>query len=62
MPRAPDRADDTMTSYSSKGPTAIDHIAKPDMVPRPECRGFFASFGGDSGEAESLESPGSYHV
>ena len=28
----PDRADDTMTSYSSKGPTAIDHIANPDIV------------------------------
>ena len=28
----PDRADDVMTTYSSKGPTAIDHIAKPDLV------------------------------
>ena len=28
----PDRADDIMTSYSSKGPTMIDHIAKPDLV------------------------------
>ncbi len=28
----PDRADDVMTSYSSKGPTAIDHIVKPDLV------------------------------
>ena len=28
----PDRADDVMTSYSSKGPTAIDHIAKPDLM------------------------------
>ncbi len=26
------RADDKITSYSSKGPTAIDHIAKPDLV------------------------------
>jgi serine protease AprX len=28
----PDRGDDVMTTYSSKGPTAIDHIAKPDLV------------------------------
>jgi serine protease AprX len=28
----PDRGDDVITSYSSKGPTAIDHIAKPDLV------------------------------
>ena len=28
----PDRADDVMTTYSSKGPTAIDHIAKPDLM------------------------------
>ena len=28
----PDRGDDTMTSYSSKGPTAIDHIVKPDIM------------------------------
>src|SRR5262249_15933010 len=28
----PDRGDDVMASYSSKGPTAIDHIAKPDLV------------------------------
>jgi serine protease AprX len=28
----PDRADDVMTTYSSKGPTAIDHIAKPDIM------------------------------
>ena len=27
-----DRADDVMTTYSSKGPTAIDHIVKPDLV------------------------------
>src|SRR5437870_7940161 len=26
------RADDTVTSYSSKGPTLIDHIVKPDLV------------------------------
>jgi serine protease AprX len=30
----PDRFDDTMTSYSSKGPTAIDHIVKPDLFRR----------------------------
>src|SRR5271157_4162761 len=28
----PDRGDDVMTSYSSKGPTTIDHIVKPDLV------------------------------
>ncbi len=28
----PDRADDIVTSYSSKGPTVIDHIVKPDLV------------------------------
>src|SRR5271157_3481062 len=28
----PSRADDVMTSFSSKGPTAIDHIVKPDLV------------------------------
>src|ERR1019366_5017046 len=26
------RANDIMTTYSSKGPTAIDHIVKPDLV------------------------------
>ncbi len=26
------RSDDVMTSYSSKGPTVIDHIVKPDIV------------------------------
>src|SRR5207237_3627669 len=25
-------ADDNVTSYSSKGPTAVDHIVKPDLV------------------------------
>jgi serine protease AprX len=28
----PDRSDDTIASYSSKGPTLIDHISKPDVV------------------------------
>ena len=27
-----DRTDDVMATYSSKGPTAIDHIVKPDLV------------------------------
>src|ERR1017187_8095865 len=27
-----DRTDDVMTTYSAKGPTAIDHIVKPDLV------------------------------
>src|SRR6185437_481222 len=26
------RSDDLMTTYSSKGPSLIDHIAKPDLV------------------------------
>jgi serine protease AprX len=28
----PNRSDDLVASYSSKGPTAIDHIVKPDIV------------------------------
>jgi serine protease AprX len=28
----PSRADDLMTSYSSKGPTLLDHVVKPDVV------------------------------
>jgi serine protease AprX len=28
----PSRADDEITTYSSKGPTLIDHIVKPDLV------------------------------
>ena len=28
----PTRVDDQIASYSSKGPTAIDHIVKPDLV------------------------------
>jgi len=28
----PGRGDDTIASYSSKGPTAVDHIVKPDIV------------------------------
>lgn len=28
----PDRTDDLIATYSSKGPTVIDHIAKPDLV------------------------------
>src|SRR5271157_701413 len=28
----PDRSDDTMTTYSAKGPTAFDYIVKPDLV------------------------------
>lgn len=28
----PSRADDEITTYSSRGPTAIDHIVKPDLV------------------------------
>ncbi len=29
---SPQRSDDQVASYSSKGPTAIDHIIKPDLV------------------------------
>ena len=28
----PNRLDDTVASYSSKGPTLLDHVAKPDLV------------------------------
>ncbi len=28
----PQRSDDRIASYSSKGPTAVDHIVKPDLV------------------------------
>ncbi len=30
--RTADRSDDTIASYSSKGPTAVDHVVKPDLV------------------------------
>jgi len=30
--RTPQRADDLIASYSSKGPTQVDHIVKPDLV------------------------------
>jgi hypothetical protein len=30
--KTPYRSDDTLASYSSKGPTAIDHLLKPDLV------------------------------
>jgi serine protease AprX len=32
MMGTPDRADDLIATYSSKGPTLLDHIAKPDLV------------------------------
>src|SRR4051794_34374217 len=28
----PDRSDDLIASYSSKGPSAVDHVVKPDLV------------------------------
>src|SRR4029077_191355 len=28
----PSRNDDAITSYSSKGPTLLDHVAKPELV------------------------------
>jgi len=33
----PARTDDLIASYSSKGPTAIDHIVKPDLVAPGNC-------------------------
>ncbi len=32
MHNTPTRTDDTVASYSSKGPTAIDHVVKPDLM------------------------------
>jgi serine protease AprX len=32
MHNTPFRFDDTVASYSSKGPTAIDHVVKPDLI------------------------------
>lgn len=43
----PSRLDDTVASFSSKGPTLIDHIAKPDLV-------------APGNRIISLQSPGSY--
>jgi len=28
----PDRSDDLIATYSSKGPTMLDHVVKPDLV------------------------------
>lgn len=41
------RVDDTVTSFSSKGPSVIDHVVKPDLV-------------APGNRIASLESPGSY--
>jgi serine protease AprX len=30
--KTPDTADDTVATYSSRGPTLIDHVAKPDLL------------------------------
>jgi hypothetical protein len=30
----PNRADDQIASYSSKGPSLLDHVVKPDLVAR----------------------------
>jgi serine protease AprX len=43
----PTRADDSIASYSSKGPTLLDHVIKPDLV-------------APGNRIISLESPGSY--
>jgi len=43
----PTRVDDTIASYSSKGPTLLDHVVKPDLV-------------APGNRIVSLESPGSY--
>jgi serine protease AprX len=32
MHNTPYRSDDTVASYSSKGPSAIDHVVKPDLI------------------------------
>lgn len=32
MHNSPSRTNDTIASYSSKGPTAIDHVVKPDLI------------------------------
>src|SRR5208337_2465975 len=32
MHNTPVRFDDTVASYSSKGPSAIDHVVKPDLI------------------------------
>ncbi|HKF22584.1 MAG TPA: S8 family peptidase [Candidatus Angelobacter sp.] len=43
----PDRSDDTIATFSSKGPTARDHVVKPDLV-------------APGNRIVSLESPGSF--
>ncbi|HKD45521.1 MAG TPA: S8 family peptidase, partial [Candidatus Angelobacter sp.] len=43
----PTRLDDTIASYSSKGPTLIDHVVKPDLV-------------APGNRIVSLQAPGSY--
>src|SRR5262249_19493992 len=43
----PTRIDDTIASYSSKGPTLIDHVVKPDLV-------------APGNRIISLQAPGSY--
>src|SRR5215472_5994990 len=43
----PTRVDDTIASYSSRGPTVLDHVIKPDLV-------------APGNRIVSLESPGSY--
>lgn len=45
----PGRLDDNIASYSSKGPTLIDHVVKPDLV-------------APGNRAISLQAPGSYLV
>ena len=43
------RVDDGIASYSSKGPTAIDHIVKPDLVAPGNAAGFIAGCGQHTG-------------
>jgi serine protease AprX len=43
----PTRLDDTIASYSSRGPTAVDHVVKPDLV-------------APGNRIISLQAPGSY--
>ena len=50
------RADDLIASYSSKGPTLLDHIVKPDIVaPGNMTISVLASTDRDSGEGVSQE-------
>ena len=58
----PARADDLIASYSSKGPTLIDHIAKPDLVaPGNHEVSLFGAAGYFSSNYPANEVPKSYY-